>query len=125
MLQEDNLQYISLSGGIEVILDDKVRIATVFSGGEAPIAAAEELVGESNIRHVWGCDNAKGSEKFVLANFQPEHWYRELDEFVSSSSPRCSICDGPCTAKSDEDIDILIAGFNCHPFNSRHTDGKS
>lgn len=75
-----------------------IRVATDFSGIEAPIQALKKL--KVNFSHEWCCDNNKYVKESILTNYNPKIFFDDIRK-----------------KRVLPDIDMYIAGFPCQPFS--------
>ena len=93
----------------------KLRVGTLCSGTDSPVKAIKHLIGGHNMEHVFTCDFDVMSQKFIQANFEPNHMYHNTSEFAIPTGGYCCICgDHQCQAMM-EPLDVLVVGFPCKP----------
>ena len=61
------------SGSIQRVL----KVATLCSGTESPVAAIMQCIGADAVEHVFACDNQQGPKRFIHENFRPPHFYMD------------------------------------------------
>ena len=86
-----------------------MKVFTVCSGTDSPIAALHEIFGAQAIDHVVSVDRKQEAEQFARANFSPSHFYQTLASCRHDASI-CSICLQNCTAIRDVEADLMIGG---------------
>ena len=98
----------------------QLQVATICSGTDAPVHALEMLVGKAGVNHVFSVDNWSASESFILHNFTPAHFYRDVADLLNGKAgAACSCCKGlTCSAYQTHALDMLIMGFPCKPYSA-------
>ena len=100
----------------------KMKIFSLCSGLDGATLGARSVIGPENVRHVVSADSAACSREFILANFDPEHLYGDINSFLDEDGlnlpPHCFICDKPCSAVNEIECDLLLAGFPCPPYST-------
>ena len=114
------LEKLSVTFWETVALDCPLSHGELFAGTGAATRSLFDILGESNIRPVWCVDCARRSKAFVLSNLSPEHWYGNVDDLLQSKPAHCGVCNGPCSVKDTEELDIVTAGFPCQPFSPQN-----
>ena len=100
--------------------DEKLCIATGFSGTDGPVKALQMVVGEAAVHHEYSIDHWSVSEHFIRANHKPVHFYNTISQMNYAPGGPC-ICCGPdvvCDAYRTTKIDIQVMGFPCTPFSA-------
>ena len=106
---------------VESVLEP-IKISTLCSGSDAPVAALGEIVGEAKLRHEYSLDAASYPEKFVMVNFEPAHYFHaDISAINDPSAAHCSVCRDQCRAHT-KPADFEVAGFPCTPFSTLRGD---
>ena len=105
-----------------------LRVGTLCSGTDSPIQALHEILGLGDcVSHVYSVDHWEVSRKFICANFEPSHMYKNVDDILLDHGANCCTCSSPRCRAYQEEVDLLVMGFPCKPFSSlnmsRYDDG--
>lgn len=95
---------------------ERLRVMTLCSGTDSPVAALEQIIGKENLCHTVSVDAMAASQAFLMANFEPEHVFGDID-CLSKRKTWCAGCRHKCSAVH-EPQDLMIMGFPCKAFST-------
>ena len=95
-----------------------LKVATLCSGTDGPVASLDELLGTGGYRHIYSFDHWRPAQAFICANFKPDHVYGDVEHLLSTTGSPCCVCNKPDCKGYMEEVDMLVMGFPCKPYSS-------
>ena len=75
-----------------------MRSMSLCSGTDGPALATRMALGSGNVEHSVACDSAPHSQRFILENCTPEHFYKNTS-FLNEKQSQCVICGERCEVR--------------------------
>ena len=91
-------------------------VGGIGSGTESPVRGLQQMLGEENVQHFLSCERSTHARKFILQNFDPPHFYKDVVPF-SEGRGICKCGLGQSCESWKQPLDIVTAGFPCKPFS--------
>ena len=100
---------------------EPLNVGTLCAGTDAPVHSLGQLLSQDQYVHQFSLDNWEPSEDFIRTNFQPQHFYKDINVLLSDhASCCCCICGPsvPCAIFNEVRMDVLTMGFPCTPYST-------
>lgn len=125
---DDMISKLSKEVDLQCLHNKEVRVATMCSGTESPLLAADmisnALLQHHNVRlnwcHVFSCEIEPFKQAYIERNFQPPLLFRDIRELGGEQATTAygALRNVPL------DVDILIAGTSCVDYSNLNNSKK-
>lgn len=125
---DDMIAKLSTEVDLKCLHNKELRVATMCSGTESPLLAADmisnALLQHHNVRlnwsHVFSCEIEPFKQAYIERNFQPPLLFRDIRELGGEKATTAygAVCDVPL------DVDVLIAGTSCVDYSNLNNSKK-